>query len=122
VTPRGVGGQIAVGTSRLVGRSAGAASTSVVMTAVPMMHEHVHQWARQQEEPRKVWDDVGTVLRNEKEPGDDRKQHEHLCHAPACRFFMRSVMFIHDCILANIDTDFTALEPVYPSSPAHPVW
>jgi hypothetical protein len=91
------------------------------MTAVPMMHEHVQQWARQQEEPRQVRDDVGTVLRNEKEPGDDRKQHEHLAHAPACRYFVRWVMFIHDRNLASVDTDFTALEPVYPSRPALPV-
>ena len=102
--PGRVDGQIAVPTRLFDGPPVGPASTSMTMTTVPVVHEYVHQWARRQEEPWKIRDDMGPVLRYKKERRDDRKQHENLRHTPVRRSFGVSASFVHGQLPANDDT------------------
>lgn len=45
------------------------------VTAVPPMHEHVQQWAGEQEQERKRAKEMSAMLRSEEERGDEEKAH-----------------------------------------------
>jgi hypothetical protein len=49
----------------------------LVIVAMAMMHEHMHQRAGQQEQIRQDSQYMGTVLREQKEPGNREKTIEH---------------------------------------------
>jgi hypothetical protein len=49
---------------------------TVLVPAVTMMHEQMHQWAGQKQKPRKIWDgcqQMGPVL-GDQEKGPDREE------------------------------------------------
>jgi hypothetical protein len=49
----------------------------MIMVAMPAMHEHVHERARRQEQPRQPGHDVRAVLGNQEECADDAKCKQH---------------------------------------------
>jgi hypothetical protein len=68
----------------------------MMVSPMPVMHEHVHQWARRQEQPRQVREEMGAMLGNYEEATHDRKQHEHLLHPPICDVSLRLIFIVHE--------------------------
>ena len=71
-------GSSGAGTRCSVGPPIGPASTTaMIMPAVPVMHEHVHERACRQEQPRQPGQDVRPVLGKEEKSADEGKGEEH---------------------------------------------
>ena len=50
----------------------------MLMTSMSMVHEHVHQRARRQEQPGQIRDEMRAMLGDDEESADDREQDEYL--------------------------------------------
>jgi|SRR6266567_4560484 len=55
----------------------------MLMTSMSMVHEHVHQRARRQEQPGQIRDEMRAMLGEDEETADDREQGEYLLHPSA---------------------------------------
>jgi len=66
---------------------------------VSVMHEHVHKWARRQEQPRQVRDEMGAMFGNDEEAADDGKQDEHLLRPPTDEVWLRFRVIAHEHLL-----------------------
>src|SRR6266571_1578396 len=74
----------------------GVARIVVVMVLpVPVMHEHVHQWARRQEQPGQVRNEMGAMFGNNEEAADDGEQNEHLLHS-STDDVLRLIFIVHE--------------------------
>src|SRR6266496_1596173 len=70
---------------------------------VSVMHEHVHKWARRQEQPRQVRDEMGAMFSNDEEAADDGEQHEDLLHSSSDDVSLRLVLFAHGRLLSSMN-------------------
>jgi len=81
----------------------------MIIATVPVMHEHVHEWACRQKQPRQPGQDVRPVLGNQEKSADDGKGEEHYFHlwAPSAlvvsRFLRHSRLDIHDSMPVHPD-------------------
>ena len=55
-----------------------------LMTSMPMVHEHVHQRARRQEQPGQIRDEMRAMLGDDEETADDREHDEYLLATSRC--------------------------------------
>ena len=73
----------------------------MLMTSMSMVHEHVHQRARCQEQPGQIRDEMRAMLGHNEETADDGEQDEYLLHPSAYYAFSRLALFIHGCFLID---------------------
>ena len=62
---------------------------------VSAMHEHVHQWTGEQQQPRQRAEQVSTVLDPEKPPGHSRQYQTAEAEAPERWWIVVSSEFFH---------------------------
>jgi hypothetical protein len=67
----------------------------MAMSTMPLMHEHMHQWTRRQEQPRQPGQDVRPVLRNQEKGADNDKCQERQLHARAPGTLVVSTLLRH---------------------------
>jgi hypothetical protein len=75
-----------------------------MVALMPVMHEHVHQWARRQEQPGQVRDEMGAMLGNNEEAADDGKQNEDLLHSSSDDVSLRLVFLVHRRLLRTANS------------------
>jgi hypothetical protein len=73
----------------------------MLMTSMPMVHEHVHQRARGQEQPGQIRDEMRAMLSHNEETADDGEQDEYLLHPSAYYVFAKLGWFIHGGFLID---------------------
>jgi hypothetical protein len=71
----------------------------MLMTSMSMVHEHVHQRARRQEQPGQIRDEMRAMLGDDEETADDREQDEYLFDTSAYYVLMRLALLVHGCFL-----------------------
>jgi hypothetical protein len=71
------------------------AAAVVVMASMPVVHEHVHQRARGEEQPGQIRDEMRAMLGHDEETDDDDEQDEYLLHPSAYDVLPRLALFIH---------------------------
>jgi hypothetical protein len=74
-----------------------------MVAAVPVVHEHVHQWARRQEQPGQVGDEMGAMLGNDEEAADDGKHNENLLHSSSDDVSLL-LLFVHRRLLQTANS------------------
>src|SRR6266567_8811326 len=81
--------------------SIGSAVTAVMMGTVAVMHEHVHQWAGGQEQPRQPGQNMRPMLGKQKKSTDEGKGEEHELHSRAPSAFVVRGFFKHGRLLMH---------------------
>jgi hypothetical protein len=55
----------------------------MLMTSMSLVHEHVHQWARRQEQPWQIGDETRAMLGDDEETADNCEQDKYLLDTSA---------------------------------------
>jgi hypothetical protein len=89
----------------------------MLMASMTVMHEDVHQWARRQEQPGQVRDEVRAMLCDNEKPADDGEQDEYLLHSSADDVLARLALLVHGYFLMGTERRSTGSVRASANSP-----